>query len=91
MQKSVVGFHFQEIPLEEAKAVALAGNGNYSELKEALLEKLPQLAPDRAFAFGLPNGKEMPDTQRKGKISIHKAKYICYQKYPRKAKTGESK
>ena len=62
----IVGFSFQEIPLDEALNVVLAGDGNYSELKQTLLEKLPQLSPDKAFAFGLPNGKEVPEDNRRG-------------------------
>lgn len=66
MPKPVIGFHFQEIPLEEAKNTLLAGDGDYAELKEALLDKLPKLPPTSAFAFGLPGGKEVPEDQRKG-------------------------
>lgn len=62
----VVGFTFQEIPLEEALNVVLAGDGSYGDLKQMLLEKLPTLAPDKAFAFGLPDGKEVPEDQRRG-------------------------
>jgi len=44
----------------------LAGDGNYASLKATLLEKLPTLTPDKAFAFGMPGGKEVPEEQRRG-------------------------
>lgn len=66
MPKTTIGFEFSEIPLEEAINAALAGNGKYAELKEFLINKLPNLPHDKAFAFGLPGGKDMPDTERKG-------------------------
>lgn len=74
-----VAFEFQEIPLKEALNVVLAGNGNYADIKTELLEKLPTLAPDRAFAFGLGNGTEVPEDERRGlctavNITLHKAK-----------------
>lgn len=64
--KEVVGFHFQEINLEEAQNLVIAGDGNYADIKAMLLEKLPALAGDKALAFGLPNGKEVPEDQRRG-------------------------
>lgn len=74
MPKKILGFHFQEIPLEEAKNAVLAGDGDYGEVKAMLLQKVPELelrnaalAPkDRlTFAFGLPKG-EVPEDQRRG-------------------------
>lgn len=64
--REITGFYFQEIPLEEAMNVVLAGDGAYSEVKQTLLEKLPALPKDKAFAFGLENGKEVPEDQRRG-------------------------
>ncbi len=64
--KEVVGFEFTEIPLTEAVNAVMAGSGLYSDLKENLLQKLPQLASDKAFAFGLPNGQEVPKDERRG-------------------------
>ncbi len=64
-QQEVVGFQFQEIPLEEALNVVLAGNGFYSDVKQTLLAKLPTLAQDKAFAFGLPNGKDIDEKRRR--------------------------
>lgn len=58
-------FHYTEIPLEDARNAVLAGYGNYSEIKAALLEKLPKLSPDKAFAFGLPNGREVAERARR--------------------------
>lgn len=65
-EKEVEGFHFQEIPREEAVNAVIAGDGNYSAIKEKLLETLPSLPPEKAFAFGLPNGKEVPEESRRG-------------------------
>lgn len=58
MKERVAGFDFQEVPLEEAQIMVRAGCGNYAEIKSMLLEKLPRLE-GKAFAFGLPNGKEL--------------------------------
>ena len=66
MAKTVTGFNFQTIPLEEARSAVLAGSGKYSELKEILINKLPTLAPNEAFTFGLPNGAALSDLDRKG-------------------------
>lgn len=63
--KEIIGFHFQVIPLEEARAMAIAGTGNYADLKATLLNKIPTLQHDEAFAFGLPKG-EVPEDQRRG-------------------------
>lgn len=65
-QKEIVGFHFQEIPLEEAVNAVIAGDGNYAVVKAKLLEALPLLPVGKAFAFGLPNGKEVEEDQRRG-------------------------
>lgn len=65
-EKDVVGFHFQEIPLEEAVNAVIAGDGNYAVVKAKLLEALPHLTEGRAFAFGLPNGKEVEEDSRRG-------------------------
>lgn len=65
-QKEIVGFHFQEIPLDEAVNAVIAGDGNYAVLKSKLLEALPLLPEGKAFAFGLPNGKEVDEDQRRG-------------------------
>ncbi len=62
----VIGFQFQEIPLKEALTVILAGDGSYADVKQVLLEKLPLLPDNKAFAFGLPSGKEVPEDQRRG-------------------------
>ncbi len=64
-KKQIVGFDFQIIPLSEAKAMALAGDGNYSDLKAKLLDVLPTLEADQSFAFGLSKG-EVPEDQRRG-------------------------
>jgi hypothetical protein len=64
--KEIVGFHFQEIPLEEARRIVVIGEGAYSEIKSHLLDKLPSLAPDVAFCFGMPGNKETPEDQRRG-------------------------
>lgn len=58
------GFVFQTIPMDDALRMVRAGGGVYSELKDMLLEKLPQLNGE-AFVFGLPNGKEVPEKDRK--------------------------
>ncbi len=63
--KEVIGFAFQVIPRNEATALAAAGMGNYSDLKAKLLEEIPNLNPDEAFAFGLPKG-EITEKQRRG-------------------------
>lgn len=60
-----LGFHFQEIPLQEAQSLAMAGYGNYADIKAVLLEKLPALPPLKAFAFGLPNGREVDEKARR--------------------------
>lgn len=64
-QKEIVGFNFQVIPLEEAQALAAAGTGNYADLKAHILQQIPKLQPDEAFAFGMPKG-EVPEDQRRG-------------------------
>lgn len=68
--KTSNGFVFQAIPLEEAVTIVRAGSGIYAEIKEVLLKTLPQLEEDtdnpQAFAFGLPNGKDLADKDRKG-------------------------
>src|SRR5690349_11077691 len=64
MNKKEIGFHFQEIPLEEAVNAVIAGQGNYAELKAKLLDALPKLPPGKAFAFGLPGGDELDEEQR---------------------------
>lgn len=76
---TVVGFDFQIIPLQEAQNLVMAGDGNYAELKAKILETLPNLQPDQAFAFGLPKG-EVPEDQRRGIVmalnaTLNKAKY----------------
>ncbi len=81
MTKEIVGFTFAEVPLEEAINAVIAGGGNYSELKSHLLNAIPKLTPDKAFAFGLPNGKEVPEDQRRGicvavNSSLKKAKIL---------------
>lgn len=65
-QKEVVAFHFQEIPLDEAVNAVIAGDGNYAVVKAKLLEALPNLPEGKAFAFGLPNGKEVEEDKRRG-------------------------
>lgn len=66
------GFVFQTIPMDDALRMVRAGGGVYSELKDMLLEKLPQLNGE-AFVFGLPNGKEVPEKDRKPiSMSINK-------------------
>jgi len=65
-EKEIVGFHFQEIPLEEAVNAVIAGDGHYAEIKSKLLDVLPKLESQKAFAFGLPNGREVPEDQRRG-------------------------
>lgn len=62
--QEVVGFHFQVIPLQEAKSLAISGNGNYSDLKAKILEQIPNLKEDESFAFGLPKG-EVSEAQRR--------------------------
>lgn len=62
--QEVIGFDFQIIPLQQAQAMAMAGDGNYAELKAKLLEELPNLKPDESFAFGLPKG-EVDEKQRR--------------------------
>ncbi len=66
--KEIVGFSFQIIPLEEAKQAAIAGSGNYAELKSKLLEVIPTLKENESFAFGLPKG-EVPEDQRRGIVT----------------------
>jgi len=68
-----IAFEFQEIPLHEAINAVIAGDGNYTEVKERLLTILPEIerrnqegGDRKAFAFGLPNGKEVPEDQRRG-------------------------
>lgn len=79
--REVLGFEFQEIPLEEAMNVVIAGDGSYADIKQTLLEKLPALPKDKAFAFGLPGGKEVPEDQRRGLC-------MTINKTLRKAKIG---
>src|SRR5436190_1778679 len=64
--KQIVGVHFQEIPLDEAINAVIAGDGNYAVVKSKLLEALPHLPVGKAFAFGLPNGKEVVEEHRRG-------------------------
>lgn len=64
---NVVGFDFQVIPLEDAKRLVLAGDGNYSELRSRILEEIPKLKPEDAFSFGLPNRQgELDEKVRRG-------------------------
>lgn len=63
-EKAVVGFVFEEVPLQEALNVTLAGKGHYAQLGEHLLKVLPTLQ-EKAYAFGLPSGKEVTDEARK--------------------------
>lgn len=63
-KKDVTGFVFQEVPLQEALNLTYAGKGHYSEVAVHLLEVLPRLT-ENAYAFGLPNGKEIDDSIRK--------------------------
>lgn len=63
---AVVGFNFQVIPLQSAVNLVLAGDGNYSELKATLLEKLPSLKDNEAFTFGLPDKTEVDEDTRRG-------------------------
>lgn len=63
--KDEIGFHFKEIPLDEALSAVAAGRGRYAQLVESLLHKLPSLSPDKAFAFGLPNGTKLSDADIK--------------------------
>lgn len=65
-EASVVNFEFTEIPLDEAVNAVIAGDGNYASIKAKLLEALPKLTEGKAFAFGLPNGKEIEEDQRRG-------------------------
>lgn len=64
--ESVTGFVFQEVPLDEAINAVIAGDGNYAEVKAKLLEALPQLPEGKAFAFGLLDGDEVEEDQRRG-------------------------
>lgn len=65
--KETVGFHLQIIPLQDAQNLELLGNGNYAEMKEAILEKIPTLQPMESFVFGLPpNGKTQDKKEIKG-------------------------
>lgn len=68
VSKEVVGFHYQEIPLEEAVNAVIAGDGSYAAVKSELLEALPKLTEGKAFAFGLPDGKEVLEEQRRGLV-----------------------
>lgn len=61
-----IGFNWTEISLDTARNAVLAGDGNYSDVKQNLLDKLPTLQPDKTVAFGLPKGKEVPEDQRRG-------------------------
>jgi hypothetical protein len=65
-KNDIIGFDFKEVPLEEAQAFSMAGSGNYSDVKAFLLERIPKLAPDKALSFGLPNGKEIEESVRRG-------------------------
>lgn len=79
--KTSNGFVFQAIPLDEAKRIANAGSGIYSEIKEVVLRHFEEQngnGTGEAFAFGLPNGKEVPEKDRKNICmsvthSLHKA------------------
>lgn len=75
--KEIVGFDFQVIPLKDAINMVVAGDGNYGELKAKLLDTLPTLESEQAFSFGLPNGKEVPEDQRRG---ICTALNVCMRK-----------
>lgn len=75
MEKPIVGFNFAEIPLEEAENVVAAGEGKYSSLVVMLSQKLPEIEMNnmnvplkdrKGFAFGLPNGKEVDEKERRG-------------------------
>lgn len=77
IEKEIVGFKFQEIPLEEALNVVMVGDGNYADISANLLDTLPKmdernagLAPKdkKSFAFGLDHNKEVPEVQRRGLI-----------------------
>lgn len=85
-EKEIVGFVFQEIPLGEARNAVIAGGGDYAELKAKLLETLPALATDKAFAFGLPNGREIDEGKRRGiclalNAALKRAKIRWYVTY----------
>jgi hypothetical protein len=78
-------FGFQEIPLDEAVDAVIAGDGNYAVIKAKLLEALPALADGKAFAFGLPDGKEVPEDLSKGAELCMRTDYSAHLK---KAKIG---
>ncbi len=63
-EKEIIGFEFQTIPLAEAQQAAMAGNGNYAELKDHLLGVLPNLKAEEAYAFGLKKGEVAEDQRR---------------------------
>lgn len=69
MKKETVGFNFQVIQMQEARSMLAAGWGLYSELKEELLARIPQLQEGQSFVFGMPNGKKLD----KGEISSIRA------------------
>lgn len=58
-----IKFEFQEIALEDAQNLSKAGRGRYAALRLQLLERLPKLAPDKAFAFGVGNGVRLDDKE----------------------------
>lgn len=62
-KKEVVGFNFQIIPLQNARAMSAAGGGKFAALKEELLARIPELKENESFAFGLPGGKKLEDKE----------------------------
>lgn len=70
-----LGFSFVDIGLVEAQNVIAAGDGKYSDLLIMLTETLPAIEQRNAdlpsserkgFAFGLPNGNEVDEKDRRG-------------------------
>ncbi len=70
-----IAFQFQEVALVEAQNIVAAGDGKYSDLLIMLTQKLPELdnanrvldiSERKGIAFGLPNGKEVDEKDRRG-------------------------
>lgn len=74
-EQKIVSFKFKEMLLSEARSAIIVGDGNYSDIKAALMDELPRFeafnetAPDykqKTYAFGLPTGKDVHEEQRRG-------------------------
>jgi hypothetical protein len=64
-----IEFDFQVMPLNEAVRLTAAGGGKYEAVAVRLIEQIPSLLksdPPATLAFGLPGGKELGESERRG-------------------------